>query len=98
MPALEHAIKMLKTKDYKTADIMMISDFCVGSLSSDLEAKIKNEQKNDTDFYSLVIGNYGNKDAISCFNYNLTYDDSSPNAAKNFARNIATIKENMSKK
>ena len=98
MPALEHAIKMLKTKDYKTADIMMISDFCVGSLSSGLEAKIKNEQKNDTDFYSLVIGNYGNKDTISCFNYNLTYDDSSPNAAKNFARDIATIKENMSKK
>ena len=59
-PALEYAIKKTFEENYKKADVVMISDFIIDSLSKDLEKKIllAKEQKNR--FFSIIIGSYNN--------------------------------------
>lgn len=56
-PALNHALKMMKEEDYEKADILMISDFVMGSLPSDLTLKIQKAKSEKNKFYSLAIGN-----------------------------------------
>lgn len=77
-PALRHAVEMLKKENYKNADVLMISDFVMGTLPTDLTAAIEVEKRNGTDFYSLVIGASGNKATIGCFNHNWLYDARNP--------------------
>lgn len=77
-PALEKAVSMLKTNDYKLSDVIMVSDFCMGSLGPDLTRKIKNAQKEKTKFHSLVVGFGSNNAVIDCFDSNWYYDETDP--------------------
>ena len=92
LPALTEALKMLQEDDYKNADVLMISDFVMGNLGSDMETKIKDEQKKKTDFYSLVIGSSGNTSTIACFNHNWSYNLNDPNASRHLIEQIQVIK------
>lgn len=38
-PALEEALRMLNTNDYKEADVLMISDFVMSSLPNTINQK-----------------------------------------------------------
>lgn len=80
-PALEKALSMLKTNDYKLSDVIMVSDFCMGDLGQDLTRKIKAAQKEKTKFHSLVIGYGMNDGVIDCFDSNWFYDESNPNGS-----------------
>lgn len=66
--ALSHAVELLQTENWKNADVLMISDFVMGSLGEDLENKIESEKKKNTDFFSLVIGSGGNQETMNWFN------------------------------
>ena len=59
-PVLRQALNMLAgddgAMDYKNADVLMISDFIMGNLSTNLVTAIETEKEKSTDFYSLVIG------------------------------------------
>ena len=80
-PALEKALSMLKTNDYKLSDVIMVSDFCMGDLGEDLTRKIKAAQKEKTKFHSLVIGYGMNNGVIDCFDSNWFYNESNPNGS-----------------
>ena len=80
-PALEKALSMLKTNDYKLSDVIMVSDFCMGDLGTDLTRKIKSAQKEKTKFHSLVIGYGMNGGVIDCFDSNWFYDESDSNGS-----------------
>ena len=73
-PAMEEALRMLETEDYKRADVIMVSDF----IMSDFDKRVKNqiiaarEKKNK--FHSLDIGDSGNKDVLKEFDNNWVYD------------------------
>ena len=69
-PALHHAVQMLQKDGYRNADVLMISDFVMGTLPDDLVEAITAEKENGTNFYSLVIGTSGNKGTIERFNHN----------------------------
>jgi len=56
-PALSHAVDMLQEEAYKKADVLMISDFVMGSLSQNIIEKILKAKENKNSFYSLAIGN-----------------------------------------
>lgn len=56
-PALNEALKMMQMKEYKKADLLMISDFVMGSLPTQLKENIKEAKNNKNKFYSLAIGN-----------------------------------------
>jgi uncharacterized protein with von Willebrand factor type A (vWA) domain len=55
-PALIHAVDVLKKDNYEKSDILVISDFIMGSLSDTLIKNIKEIKKSNNNFYSLIIG------------------------------------------
>lgn len=91
-PALKHAVQMLQKDGYKNADVLMISDFVMGSLPDDLVKSIEEEKKKNTDFYSLVIGSSGNQGTIACFNHNWVYDTADPQASRHLAEQLEKVK------
>ncbi len=91
-PALNHAVQMLQKDGYKNADVLMISDFVMGTLPDKLVKSIEEEKKKNTDFYSLVIGSSGNHGTIACFNYNWIYDVNDSHASRRLAEQLQKIR------
>lgn len=91
-PALKHAVQMLQKDGYKNADVLMISDFVMGTLPNDLVKSIEEEKKKNTDFYSLVIGSSGNQGTIACFNHNWLYDTSDSRAQRHLVEHLQTMR------
>jgi len=56
-PALEYAVEKMKSKKYKKADVLVISDFLMSNIPKSLQEEIKNLKKEENKFYSLIIGN-----------------------------------------
>lgn len=73
-PALSEALKMLKTNDYKEADVLMVSDFVMYNLREDLVRRIQKEQQKETRFHSLAISDQPNTDILAIFDNNWVYD------------------------
>ena len=91
-PALQHALQMLQSNDYKNADVLMISDFVMANLPDDLIDAIKAEKEKNTDFYSLVIGTSGNQGTIDCFNHNWSYNTNDIHASRHLVEQLHSIK------
>ncbi|MBP8073566.1 MAG: VWA domain-containing protein [Bacteroidia bacterium] len=79
-PALQESLRMLETQDYKKADILMISDFVMSGLSTQLKAQIDQAKARGTKFHSLVIGSSQNAAVIAEFDHNWAYDPAKPDA------------------
>lgn len=90
-PALNHSVKLLEEKEWKNADVLMISDFVMGTLDSELEEKIKAQQKKKCRFFSLVVTSGGNNEVISTFDKNWIYDTSSRDSSKKLVRQLEEI-------
>lgn len=91
-PALEHSVEMLHKDGYKNADVLMISDFVMGTLPGNLVKSIEAEKENGTNFYSLVIGSSGNQETIKCFNRNWLYNTSDPHAQRHLVEQLHELK------
>lgn len=87
-PALNHSVKLLEEKEWKNADVLMISDFVMGTLDSELEEKIKAQQKKKCRFFSLAVTSGGNNEVISTFDKNWIYDTSSRDSSKKLVRQL----------
>ena len=90
-PALNHSVKLLEEKEWKNADVLMISDFVMGTLDSKLEEKIKAQQKKKCRFFSLAVTSGGNNAVISTFDKNWIYDTSSRDSSKKLVRQLEEI-------
>lgn len=55
--AIECALNKFQEEDYKKADLLIISDFVMNTLSEELIERIKSMKKNGNRFYSLAICN-----------------------------------------
>tara|TARA_R110000868_G_scaffold165711_1_gene399317 strand:+ start:230 stop:1720 length:1491 start_codon:yes stop_codon:yes gene_type:complete len=55
-PAMRHALEIMKTESYEKADLLVVSDFIMGTLPGDLQKSIKVQRDAGNQFYSLVIG------------------------------------------
>lgn len=95
-PALKHAVKMLSENEWKNADVLMISDFVMQTLDSDIKTQIESAQEDNTNFHSLVIGASGNNGAINSFNHNWFYDTNNPQANKHLVEQIHEIRTHNS--
>ncbi|MBO5289901.1 MAG: VWA domain-containing protein [Spirochaetales bacterium] len=91
-PALKHSLEMLQRNVYKNADVLMISDFVMDTLPTDLVNSIEEEKKKNTCFYSLVIGSSGNQNTIKAFNHNWIYDTTNSNASRHLVEQLHEIK------
>jgi len=92
-PALNQALKMLSENEWKNADVLMISDFVMQSLNKDLIERIESEQKKNTVFYSLTIGDSGNKGTIQSFNHNWFYDMNNPQAGRRLVEQLNEVRK-----
>lgn len=89
--ALEYSVKLLKEKDWKNADVLMISDFVMEPLSSELEEKIKSQQEKKSRFFSLAVTSSGNNEVISTFDKNWIYDTSTKDSSVKLIRQLEEI-------
>jgi uncharacterized protein with von Willebrand factor type A (vWA) domain len=74
MPAMHEALHMLKSADYKKADLVMISDFVMPSLDVQTQNDIYAARENKTKFHSIMVGSSGNNSIIEDFDNNWMYD------------------------
>ena len=91
-PALEYSVKLLKEKDWKNADVLMISDFVMGDLGSELEGKIKAQKEKKCRFFSLAVTGSGNNEVISVFDKNWIYDINAKDSGAKLIRQLEEIK------
>jgi uncharacterized protein with von Willebrand factor type A (vWA) domain len=87
-PAMQEALKMLDTADYKKADVIIVSDFIMPSFDSETQMLLKSAKANDTKFHSLVIGDSQNPAAIREFDNNWYYDLNNPSNILTLVKNI----------
>ena len=90
-PALNHSVKLLEEKEWKNADVLMISDFVMGKLGVELEGKIKAQQEQKCRFFSLAVTSGGNNEVISTFDKNWIYDTSSKDSSKKLIRQLEEV-------
>lgn len=91
-PALRHSLQLLSENEWKNADVLMISDFIMSGLGEDLQKLIEAEKDKNTCFYSLVIGDSGNENAIECFNHNWVYNTTDPQAQRHLVEQLHELK------
>lgn len=58
-PAIDEALRMLQTEIYSLADVLVVSDFEVGNLSSASLAMMTGEKRRNVRFHSLQIERHG---------------------------------------
>ncbi len=92
-PALQESLRALTVKDYERADVLMISDFVMGSLPDSIRTDIKNQQEKDTRFHSLVIASSGNQQVIDVFDNNWVYDASSQKPFKQILEKLEGLRQ-----
>jgi uncharacterized protein with von Willebrand factor type A (vWA) domain len=90
-PAFEKSLEMIETKEYKKADVLMISDFIMGTLNKEITKKIEEAKTNKTRFHSLTISDKANMNVISQFNYNWSYNTNETNQNEALVKQLKTI-------
>lgn len=92
--ALYEAIKQLGTKDYRDADVLMVSDFIMYKIEDDVVQQIKYLQQNKgTQWHSLTLSKEGNLDILSVFDTNWMYDPKKKGIIKSLTRDMNDIYE-----
>ena len=79
------------SRDWKRADLLLVSDFVMDGLSPQLVDSVRTRQGEGTRFFSLVIGDSGNQSAISCFDENWSYDPSAQDSMRRLVRQMRKI-------
>ncbi|MBQ7166470.1 MAG: VWA domain-containing protein [Treponema sp.] len=92
-PALKHSLELMQEKEWKNADVLVVSDMIMGTLTDDVVRQMKEQQKKKTKFYSLVIGSSGNRDVMNFFDEVWSYDTNARDAMRHLVRQINSIGE-----
>jgi uncharacterized protein with von Willebrand factor type A (vWA) domain len=90
-PAMQEALRMLETADYKKADVLVVSDFVMSGFDERTRGRIKAARDTKTRFHSLLIGSGGTKNAIQEFDTNWVYDASDPRSALRLVQNTEMV-------
>lgn len=90
-PALQEALKMLNNKDFKDADVLMISDFIMPNLGDTIQKEIQKAKSNKTRFHSLAICDSGNPSTINQFDHNWVYNPNNGQGLINLVKNARSI-------
>ncbi len=93
-PALHEGVRMMSEADYKKADLLVISDFVLYGLSSDIVSQCKKQKQEDNRFFALSIGSFGTQRVDEdVFDQNWTYDPLSGGISK-----ISNVVERVTRK
>ncbi|AKB85980.1 VWA domain-containing protein [Methanococcoides methylutens] len=74
-PALYEGIRMMSNEDYKKADLLVISDFVIHSISPDIVSLCQKQISEKNRFFALSIGSFGTQRVEEgIFDQSWTYD------------------------
>ncbi|MFY1110694.1 MAG: VWA domain-containing protein [Methanosarcinaceae archaeon] len=74
-PALHEGVRMMSEADYKKADLLVISDFALYGLSSNIVSQCKKQKQEGNRFFSLSIGSFDTQRVDEdVFDRSWTYD------------------------
>jgi uncharacterized protein with von Willebrand factor type A (vWA) domain len=90
-PPMYEALNMLQTRDYKEADVLMISDFIMYEMREDLMKKIKQEQRRGTRFHSLTVSTESNASIVELFDNYWIYHPENKEIARQLAEDLKKI-------
>ena len=90
-PAVEKTLELMQTKEWKNADMLVVSDMVMDNLTEKHVAAIEAQREKKSKFYSLVVGSSGNQKVIECFDENWTYDSNARDAMHHLVRQIHKI-------
>lgn len=77
-PALYEGLRMMSDSDYKKADLLVISDFVLDGLPSNIVAMCQKQRNEENRFFALSIGNFGmHRVADNVFDQNWIYNPNS---------------------
>jgi uncharacterized protein with von Willebrand factor type A (vWA) domain len=88
VPAMQEALRMLKTEDYKKADVILVSDFVMSGFDEQTTNQINTAKEEKTKFHSLVIGDSGNKNTINEFETNWAYNTNNKDCVLQLVRDV----------
>jgi uncharacterized protein with von Willebrand factor type A (vWA) domain len=71
--AMKEVLRILKTADYKKADVLWVSDFVTIPFDITTLTEIEKAKENKTKFHSLTIGDSGNNNIVKQFDNNWFY-------------------------
>ncbi len=92
--ALYESIRQLGTHDYEDADILLVSDFIMSKIDSDILDQISYHQQNkNTQFHCLILGKDANENVLNLFDTNWVYDPKEKGVIRALTRGFQTIKE-----
>ena len=89
-PALDESLRQVKTKHYKKADILMISDFIMGEVDKKLVSQIERAKDQGTKFHSLVVSRVSNPSTLDMFDNQWVYDPDNRAVLSQAARDLRT--------
>lgn len=92
-PAMYESLRMLQTKEYQDADVLMVSDFVMYDIREDIVQQMKKEQKRGTRFHSLTIAGNGNSSIVELFDNYWTYDPANKEVVKQMAGDLRKISQ-----
>ncbi|MGB3619346.1 MAG: VWA domain-containing protein [Catalinimonas sp.] len=93
-PALNEALRMLDTEDYRDADVLMVSDFIMYSIREDLVRDMRKRQKGGTRFHSLTIaGTHTNPEMVALFDNYWVYDPENGEVIRRMADDVRGISQ-----
>lgn len=73
-PALEAAVKKVQDNKFKNADVIIISDFIINRINSNLESKINKTKSDKVRYHALSIGSSQIRENTFFFDNNWVYD------------------------
>ncbi|TEW53219.1 ATPase RavA stimulator ViaA [Psychromonas sp. RZ22] len=73
---LNNAFNLMNSEKYKNADLIVLSDFIVPSISSKTMNKLNKMKANNNRFHALSLSNYRNQEVLSVFDQHWAYNPS----------------------
>ncbi|MFM2376195.1 MAG: hypothetical protein RLZZ165_1292, partial [Bacteroidota bacterium] len=79
------------TNDYQKADVLMVSDFIMATLTRGMVQKIEEAKTQKTRFHSLTISNNPNVNVIQQFDHNWNYNTKGTNQNESLIKQLRSI-------
>ena len=92
-PPMYEALNMLQSRDYKDADVLMVSDFIMYQMQEPLLKRIRAEQRRGTQFHSLTVhsGTDPNPKVVEVFDNYWIYHPDNKDIARQLAEDLQQI-------
>jgi uncharacterized protein with von Willebrand factor type A (vWA) domain len=81
----------MNTREWKNADVLVVTDGDMGAFSNKLVSEIEAQKEKKSKFYILEIGNSANPEVVKVFDEHWYYDSNARDSMKHLVRNIAKI-------